>query len=126
MNGEFKVEYESIDVELMTDGQVSVENWQPEDPLNVIISLDIYVTRTVGNTSSPPRQFSSGIYTKQALDSLRHETNRKVETQNCIVVYEFEWQKIDQSIRNIIKNCERETIEETFVELKKRFGTADW
>jgi len=38
MNGEFKVEYESIDVELMTDGQVSIKNGQPEDPLNVIIS----------------------------------------------------------------------------------------
>lgn len=115
-------EYESIEVDFITDGHESLDSWVPDNPEDVELWFNIYV----GERGSAARTtFDVVIYTKQKFQTRQknggQEFLKRVERDKAIIVDKFNWQEIRQKLDAIIESCQRDTWMDSVEELRKHF-----
>lgn len=123
MTLDLTVEAESTDLLFLPEGQTTIENWVPEEPLNVGISLTI----TIGLKGRDPRydvSFETAVWTEAHLRHLEQTDPDYVQSINLkkiILVKEFSWPIINYIIQSTVKECTKDTWESSVDELRKRW-----
>jgi hypothetical protein len=103
---------EVLDIYSGDTGGCTLESWRPPDPRRVHICLYVVLG---WNGAATGDDFVVEVMTRD----LRLSSKRG---QNTIYVDEFDGLTIRNSILHIVAKCERDTENESWVELRKRFA----
>ena len=113
-------EFNSIDLDVRTNGQHTLENSIPPNPLDVSLQITLHIGvendirrdlfETIVETINP----SSPCYPGVGSTSLRSKVK-------SIIVKEYNWQDVKNKLIDIVKDCERANWIESRNQLRKVF-----